>query len=182
MRLHPVDHADPVRLRGFAVKPDGEPEDLADLDDLHGRPDRAAHGGFGHAVVLEHRELPLDRAAAVAPHRGEDERSSPERLHVIHGGPDDDVDVHHASAPGGQRDGLTRSDRQGHARERLAHGCRHVGQHRAGELLLDPDHSRKPGRARNSDELHGSPPRVPASGSRTGSGSGTARLFYITSR
>ena len=93
VRLDPVEQDDAVGLEGVAVEMDRQAERVgAQHDGLHLGSDRAADRGLGDAQLGQAAPLPGRGAAAVAPHRGDDEGVEPERAHGRDGRADDPAD------------------------------------------------------------------------------------------
>ena len=141
VRLHAIDQADPVGAGRALLEPDGQAERLADLDDLHGRAARDTHRLLVDPVMVEHRELALRGAAAMAPHRGEDERPCAELFQVVDRRLDDRRIAGDAPAAGPDRHRVSALDRMAARGERGARRRRDVGDSRSGETLTNADHS-----------------------------------------
>ena len=80
-----------------------------ELDGLHAGTNRAAGGGFGHSQLFEQCGLPGGGAAAVASHRGDDERLEAEAADGCGGGADDRPIWEMPAAAGGDRNAAARS-------------------------------------------------------------------------
>ena len=81
---------------------------MADDGRFHPGADRAADRRLGDAVGRQHAKLPYRGAAAVAAHRGHEERPGAEHLKKLHGRPQDRGDVGDSPAAGGDGDALPR--------------------------------------------------------------------------
>jgi hypothetical protein len=138
VRLHAADDDDVIRRERVAPEVDGHAFPRAvEQDGFHARADRAAAEFLGDAVVAENFALALGRAAAVAAHRGDDERLRPERAEEIHRRAKDHCDVRDAAAARRERDALAglHTRRQVQPRELRVHRRRNVRDERPREFL-----------------------------------------------
>ena len=92
------------------------------------RADRAAAEFLGDAVAFDDLPLAGGRAAAVASHRRHDEWLGAQRLEMIDGRLDDQVNVGDAAAAGGDGHALARLHAVAQARGAANFRC-HVGGH-----------------------------------------------------
>src|SRR6476661_6387796 len=83
---------------------------LTNNDRLHARPNRTAAISLGDAIAFDQTPLSLSRAATVTAHRRHDEGLRPECLEMLDRRLDDQRDVRHAAAAGGDSHGLIRLD------------------------------------------------------------------------
>src|SRR4030095_8667803 len=82
-------------------------------------------------------------SASVAAHGGEDEGPGPAGLELVHGGPNDGVDVGDTAAARAHRHGVPRLDGETGRAEGLPHTPRDIGEPGAGELPTHAKHPRK---------------------------------------
>ena len=81
VRLDPTNQRDRVGFRSVPVTPDGRAVgQLAELDDLHARPDRTAHGRFIDPEATQHLDLAFGGCRAVTAHGRKNKRLRAQRL------------------------------------------------------------------------------------------------------
>src|SRR5215216_7218569 len=107
MWLDPANGNHRVRLERIAVEPDRNvPFDLAEMDCIHARQERAAHRLFRDAVVRDQVQLTFGGRSAVAAHRRYDKWAGAELAHLIDDGPHHLVDPVNTATPGRDCDSL----------------------------------------------------------------------------
>ena len=111
MGLHAIHDDDVIGLGGVPIEVDGHAEiRCADLYDVHGRPDRTAHGLLVDAVSVQDGGLAFGGASAVAAHGGHDVRLGSKVFDGIYGGLDDSIDIGDPTASRGDRHGMAGLD------------------------------------------------------------------------
>ena len=111
VRLDPVDRHDPIGAGRVAVEVQRHAVGCSgNLDRLHGRPDLAVDGLFGHPERLQHRPLTLGRRAAVAAHRRHDERLCAEVAQPTDRTPQQADSFDETTTAGADGDGHARGD------------------------------------------------------------------------
>ena len=108
MRLYPVEEDDPIGLDGIAVEMNRQAEGVgSEHDRFHVGSDRALNRVLGDAQLAQEAPLPDGSAAAMASHRGHNERVEPERADRLGGRTDDPGDIGDAAAADSNRDPTT---------------------------------------------------------------------------
>src|SRR5215212_2259195 len=107
MRLNPANRNYRVRLEGIAVEPDRNvPFDLAEMDRIHARQERAAHRLFRDAVVRDQLQLTFGGCSAVTSHCWYNKWLGAELAYLVDDSPYHLVDPVDTTTPGGDRDTL----------------------------------------------------------------------------
>ena len=109
MCFYPVYHHDMICSRGIFVHVNRIPEGrISQKDRFHVAFDRAFHGRLGDSQPLENLNLAFRRSPAVTSHGRKDKGRGTQFFKFVHDGLYNDVDIGHASAARGNRNGIAR--------------------------------------------------------------------------
>ena len=94
MRLDAIDEHHAIGFGGESVEQHwGAVVELADLDDIHGRLDRAAHTLSVETVTGQHLLLAFSRSAAMAAHSRQQKRPAASLFDAVDDGAGDEWDI-----------------------------------------------------------------------------------------